>query len=157
MPVDFTRVMKEYYTILAPDIFPTHMELLQKVFLFISAAVAAYLIGGINPAIVLSDRIYHQDIRQMGSGNPGFTNFKRAYGNRWAWFVFVLDIAKTVVVVGLFSMLFGSVLEMRQMGAAYTGFFAMIGHVFPIWYQFEGGKGFLVGQRPFFWWIGEWV
>ncbi|MGN1307697.1 MAG: glycerol-3-phosphate acyltransferase, partial [Faecousia sp.] len=45
-----------------------------KVFLFISAAVVAYLIGGVNPAIVLSNRIYHQDIRQLGSGNPGFTN-----------------------------------------------------------------------------------
>ena len=121
-----------------------------KVFLFISAAVVAYLIGGVNPAIVLSNRIYHQDIRQLGSGNPGFTNFKRVYGNRWAWFVFALDIAKAVVVVGFFSMLFRSVLEMRQLGAAYTGFFAMIGHVFPIWYQFEGGKGFLVGAATIF-------
>ena len=121
-----------------------------KYAVFVFAAIVAYLIGGINPAIVLSKGIYHQDIRQQGSGNPGFTNFKRVYGNRWAWFVFFLDIGKAVLVVGLFASLFESVLDMRQLGAAYTGFFTMIGHAFPIWYRFEGGKGFLVGAATIF-------
>ena len=52
--------------------------------IFILAAVSAYLIAGINPAIILSKAIYGKDIRTLGSKNPGFTNFKRNFGMKWA-------------------------------------------------------------------------
>ena len=63
-----------------------------KIILCFIAAISGYLIGGINPAIVLSKAIYHKDIRTLGSKNPGFTNFKRVFGPKYAWFVFLLDI-----------------------------------------------------------------
>ena len=115
-----------------------------KILLYISAALTAYLVAGWNPAITFSKAIYKKDIRECGSGNPGFTNFKRSFGNRWAWFVLLLDLFKAAVVVGISAMLFEQYFGMYQLGAAYTGLFALLGHAFPIWYGFKGGKGFLV-------------
>ncbi len=114
-----------------------------KVLLFILAAVCAYLICGINPAILLSKLVYHEDIREKGSGNPGFTNFKRCYGNL-GWVVLFLDLFKGALVSLLFGWLMSKQGIDRQFAIAYTGLFALLGHSFPIWYQFKGGKGFLV-------------
>ena len=118
---------------------------------FVLAAVVSYLVSGLNPAIILSKLIYKKDIREEGSGNPGFTNFIRVHGNKYAWFVFVLDILKSVVLCLVFGWLFvktgaGS----RQFGVAYTGVFALMGHAFPCWYGFHGGKGFLVNLGTLF-------
>ena len=60
--------------------------------------IAAYLLAGVNPAIVLSKLIYKKDIRTLGSKNPGFTNFKRVFGGKYAWFVFFLDLFKSAAV-----------------------------------------------------------
>ena len=113
-----------------------------KLWLYFAAALTAYLVAGWNPAITFSKLIYHQDIRTCGSKNPGFTNFKRCFGNRWAWFVLALDLLKAALVVLLFAGLFGWQLDCRQLGAAYTGLFAVLGHAYPVWYRFRGGKGF---------------
>lgn len=113
--------------------------------LYISAAICAYLIAGWNPAITLSRAVYKKDIREYGSGNAGFTNFKRSFGMRLAWVVLVLDLCKAAVVVSVFASLFERTLGLWQLGAAYTGYIAVLGHAFPIWYGFKGGKGFLVG------------
>lgn len=115
-----------------------------KIFLFVMAAICGYFVAGINPAIALSKAIYKKDIRTCGSGNPGFTNFKRTFGNKWAWWVLVFDLSKAALVVGLFAWLLSLVEVPFQFGAAYTGIFCMIGHAFPILYKFKGGKGFLV-------------
>ncbi len=115
-----------------------------KIFLFIAAAVCTYLIAGINPAIVLSKLIYHEDIRTRGSHNPGFTNFKRCYGNKWAWWVFLLDLGKGAALTALFAWILSKYGVDYSFGAAYTGVFALLGHAYPIWYRFQGGKGFLV-------------
>ena len=115
-----------------------------KVILYILAAVCGYFVAGLNPAIALSKAIYKKDIRECGSGNPGFTNFKRTFGNKWAWWVLVLDLSKAAVVVGLFAWLLSRQGVDFQFGAAYTGIFCMLGHAFPLQYKFKGGKGFLV-------------
>ena len=115
-----------------------------KVFLYILAAVCGYFVSGMNPAIALSKAIYKKDIRECGSGNPGFTNFKRTFGNKWAWWVLVLDLSKAAVVVGIFAWLLSGQGVDFQLGAAYTGIFCMLGHAFPFQFQFKGGKGFLV-------------
>ena len=114
------------------------------IFLYILAAICGYIIAGMNPAITISKAIYHKDIRECGSGNPGFTNFKRTFGNKWAWWVLVLDLSKAAVVVGLFAWLLSGQGVDFQLGAAYTGMFCMLGHAFPFQSQFKGGKGFLV-------------
>ena len=115
-----------------------------KVFLFIAAAICGYVVAGMNPAIAISKAVYKKDIRECGSGNPGFTNFKRTFGNKWAWWVLVLDLAKAAVVVWLFAWLLSRQGVDFQFGAAYTGIFCMLGHAFPFQFKFKGGKGFLV-------------
>lgn len=115
-----------------------------KIFLFVMAAVCGYLVAGMNPAIALSKAIYQKDIRTCGSGNPGFTNFKRTFGNKWAWWVLLLDLSKAAVCVGLFGWLLSLQGVDFQLAAVYTGIFCMLGHVFPLQYRFKGGKGFLV-------------
>lgn len=115
-----------------------------KVILYILAAVCGYVIAGMNPAIAISKAVYHKDIRECGSGNPGFTNFKRTFGNKWAWWVLVLDLSKAAVVVGLFAWLLSRQGGDFQFGAAYTGMFCILGHAFPFQFKFKGGKGFLV-------------
>lgn len=114
------------------------------VLLYILAAVCGYIVAGMNPAIALSKAIYKKDIRECGSKNPGFTNFKRTFGNKWAWWVLVLDLSKAAVVVGLFAWLMSCQGVDFQFAAAYTGIFCMLGHAFPLQYKFKGGKGFLV-------------
>ena len=115
-----------------------------KLLLWLAAAVTAYVVSSWNPAITLSKAIYHKDIRECGSGNPGFTNFKRTFGNKWAWWVMILDMCKSGVVVLLFAFAFRFFGIHFQIGAAFTGLFALIGHAYPVWYDWKGGKGFLV-------------
>ena len=115
-----------------------------KVLLFILAALVAYMVGGINPSIELSKRIYHTDVRQHGSGNAGLANFKRTFGNKWSWLVLLADLGKAAVVVAVFAGLFERYMDAWQLGAVYTGLFAMIGHAYPIWYKFKGGKCIVV-------------
>lgn len=113
------------------------------VLLYVAAALSAYLISALNPAIIFSTLIYKKDIRTCGSGNPGFTNFRRAFGYKWAWWVLSIDLLKSAVVVGIFAFLFYYFDKDFSLGAAYTGFFALLGHAYPVWYKFKGGKGFL--------------
>lgn len=116
-----------------------------KVLIWILAALVGYFTAGVNPAIVLSKLIYHQDIRELGSGNPGFTNFKRVFGNRYAWYVFVLDLLKSALFCWLLGLWFERVYPgFYQIGVAYTAVFSVLGHAYPIYYNFHGGKGFLV-------------
>lgn len=114
------------------------------VFMLILAAVCGYLAAGFNPAIAMSKAIYKQDIRDCGSGNPGFTNFKRTFGNKWAWWVFAIDISKAAIVITAFGFTIKSLGYSFRFGAAFTAMFCMLGHAFPCQYRFKGGKGFLV-------------
>ena len=115
-----------------------------KALAYIISAVFAYFVSGLNPAIIMSKAIYKKDIRTCGSGNPGFTNFKRVFGNKYAWFVFVLDILKGAVISVVAGLLFRAYVGSWALGVAYAGLFAILGHAFPIYYGFKGGKGFLV-------------
>lgn len=107
------------------------------------AGICAYLISAVNPAILLSKAVYKKDIRNCGSGNPGFTNFKRTFGNL-AWLVMILDLLKSALP----SLVFGYILSGMgfewQFAVAFICLFSMLGHAFPVWYGFKGGKGFLV-------------
>ena len=125
-----------------------------KALAYIISAVFAYFVSGLNPAIIMSKAIYKKDIRTCGSGNPGFTNFKRVFGNKYAWFVFVLDILKGAVISVVAGLLFRAYVGSWALGVAYAGLFAMLGHAFPIYYGFKGGKGFLVGLSTV--WFIDW-
>lgn len=121
-----------------------------RVFLYIMAALSGYVVAGMNPAIALSKAIYKKDIRECGSGNPGFTNFRRVFGNKWAFAVLILDLTKAAVVTWLFAWLLSRQGVDFQFAAAYTGIFCLLGHAFPFQFKFKGGKGFLVCLSIFF-------
>ncbi len=94
-----------------------------------------YLLGSINFSIVISKRLHGDDIRTHGSGNAGTTNMLRTYGRRAAILTLGGDALKAIV-----SCLYGYTL-MGFTGAYMAGFFCILGHCFPIYYRFRGGKG----------------
>lgn len=119
------------------------------------SAVISYLLGGLNGAIMLSKLVYKQDIREFGSKNPGFTNFKRTYGNGFVtWLVLIIDVLKTALPVFLTALVMWFVFDMWQFGAQFSGLCCMIGHCFPVWYKFKGGKAFIAGFATI--WFVDW-
>ena len=102
---------------------------------FVAVILSAYLLGSINFAIIISGKKYKEDIRSHGSKNAGMTNMMRTYGKSAAVLTLVGDALKAVLscVIGY--------LAMGQLGAYAAGLFCMIGHVFPLYYGFKGGKG----------------
>ncbi len=118
-------------------------------------AVVSYVLGGVNGAIIMSQLVYHEDIRKSGSNNPGFTNFKRVYGlNAAAWSVMLIDILKTAVPVFASMLIMGYAYDLGQFGAQFAGLFCMLGHCFPVWYGFKGGKAFIAGFATI--WFVDW-
>ncbi|MDR1065671.1 MAG: glycerol-3-phosphate acyltransferase, partial [Oscillospiraceae bacterium] len=117
----------------------------------IAAAALTYVIGSVNGAIIASKYLYRRDIRELGSGNPGLTNFHRVFGTRGALLMIVIDVAKTLgpVLLGgwMFSLLGQSAPEYAKYGwlygRIYAGFFVMLGHSFPVFYGFKGGRAVL--------------
>ncbi len=101
---------------------------------YIGSALIGYLLGSINSAVIIS-RIKGKDIRTVGSGNAGATNILRTFGKGAAGLVFLIDILKGVLAV----------LHGRAIGGDYGsylgGFLAVIGHNFPLYFGFRGGKG----------------
>ncbi len=103
----------------------------------------AYLIGSIPTALIISRRIFGIDIREYGSGNMGATNTFRVLGSKYGTIVMVVDILKGVIASSLYTFLSfytGNELE-RTNFIIGLGMAAVIGHIFPIWANFKGGKG----------------
>lgn len=108
--------------------------------------LAAYFFGSINSAIIISKAVYKDDIRKHGSGNGGMTNMLRTFGGKAALLTLAGDLGKTVVSIFIAGFVFGfqyvggiSVSEFCYV----AGLLAVIGHVFPVYYNFKGGKGVL--------------
>ena len=97
--------------------------------------IAAYLLGSINFAIIISGKKYKQDIRDHGSKNAGMTNMMRTYGKKAAGLTLLGDALKAVAACLVGYVLIGS------LGAYIAGLFCILGHIFPIFYRFKGGKG----------------
>lgn len=105
--------------------------------------VLAYLLGSIPTSIWVSKAIFGIDIRDYGSGNPGATNTFRVLGSKWGAFVMIADITKGVIATSLYILIpfylqneLGRTNFMIVLGLA-----AVLGHIFPIWADFKGGKG----------------
>ena len=109
----------------------------------IAAVVPAYVLGGLNGAIITSSVLYRKDIRKYGSGNPGLTNFYRVFGKAGTLLVIAIDVFKTVAPVLFGGWLLGHYFEMLLLGHAISGFFVMLGHCFPVFYNFKGGKAIM--------------
>ncbi len=106
--------------------------------LVICAAVG-YLTGSLSSAVLVSRFIEKKDIRSMGSGNAGATNMTRVFGWGAGAVTFLCDVAKTVI-----AMLIGRLLG-GDMGYLIGGCACLIGHCFPVFFGFRGGKGIAVG------------
>lgn len=116
---------------------------------FVVVGIASsYLLGSINTAIVISKLFYHDDIRKYGSGNAGLTNMLRTYGKGAAGLTLLGDMLKTALAIFITGLLLGFHYNHGMSlddGYCYmAGLFAVVGHVFPIYYGFKGGKGVLV-------------
>ena len=107
------------------------------------AALLGYLLGSISFAVIVS-RIYaHDDVREHGSHNAGMTNVLRVYGVVPAAFTLLGDFTKGLVAVILGRMIFDA-FGIVGMDAGYiAGLAALLGHLFPVWFGFRGGKGVL--------------
>jgi len=120
-------------------------------------AIAAYLLGSIPTGFLLVRLFRQQDIRKVGSGNIGATNVLRAGGKGLGAATFVLDVLKgcaavwlasavwTIFVVGEYTLLGVSYNDFRALAA----FFCVVGHMFPVWLRFRGGKGVATGFGVF--------
>ena len=106
--------------------------------------VLGYLMGGINGAILLSKLVEKDDVRRHGSGNAGFTNFFRNYGKRTSLLVILIDAAKAAASCLLGGWLLGKY-GLRTEGMLLGGLAATLGHDFPAFLGFRGGKGIVCG------------
>ena len=102
--------------------------------------LVGYLLGGINGAIVISFLTQHEDVRTKGSGNAGMTNFMRNYGWSTTVLVIAVDLGKAFLSVWLASVIWPEGGELARM---LGGVAAQVGHVFPVFFGFRGGKGIL--------------
>lgn len=108
--------------------------------------VLAYLIGSVPTSIWVSKRFFNIDIRDYGSGNAGATNTFRILGPKWGTFVMIIDILKGVIATSLYYFFLPFYLGrdnelIRTNFMIGLGLAAVLGHIFPIWANFKGGKG----------------
>jgi glycerol-3-phosphate acyltransferase PlsY len=118
---------------------------------FLWIAIAAYLLGSIPVGYLLVRIFRRQDIRTFGSGNIGATNVLRSGGKALGAATFILDVCKGALAVLLAAMIAGSVLPTvpQRNVEALAALFAVIGHMFPVWLHFRGGKGVATGFGVF--------
>ena len=120
--------------------------------IFVPAIIGAYLLGSI-PFGLLIAKAHGKDLRSIGSGNIGATNVSRALGRKWAYICFVLDVLKGMIPMLATSILVSrySILDEHQASSIEyqvmlwlwlaVGCAAILGHIFPIYVKFRGGKG----------------
>lgn len=106
---------------------------------FFIIAASAYLLGSLSFAIIICKLTLGKDIRAYGSGNAGLTNAYRTMGAGKTVLVLFGDIAKAAAALAIGGLLAG------MMGKLVAGIFVILGHVFPVYFGFRGGKGVLVG------------
>lgn len=114
----------------------------------ILTAFLSYLFGSLNSAIIVCRLVKKDDIRKYGSHNAGLTNVFRVYGKIPALLTILFDLAKGIIVVLLARVIVGNLLGIYFFNDSLfigyvAGFSVVIGHVFPLYYKFKGGKGVL--------------
>ena len=105
---------------------------------FLLCAVIAYILGSLNFGTIISKYKFKDDVRDHGSGGSGMTNMMRTYGRSAAAFTFFGDFMKSVISVLIATLLCG------EMGGYVAGFFCAVGHAFPVFFKFKGGKSIAV-------------
>ena len=122
---------------------------MDKILSIVFTVLFSYLLGSLNSAIIVCRLLKHKDIRDYGSKNAGLTNVLRTFGKGAAGLTLLCDLFKGIlavvicrlVVTNLFDVMFFN--DSRFIGYL-AGIFVMLGHIFPVFYGFHGGKGVLV-------------
>lgn len=110
--------------------------------LYIVMAVIAYLIGSISFSVIISKKMAGFDVREKGSGNAGSTNMLRSVGKKAAAITLLCDVLKGVVAI-LIAVLLGNIFKdsNKELLLQIAGIAVVLGHTFPIFFGFKGGKG----------------
>ena len=111
---------------------------------FIIVAIVAYLLGSISFSVIFTKKFKGFDVREKGSGNAGSTNVLRTAGVKVALLTLICDVLKGVIAV-VFAMVVGKIAKVDNSTAAWlctlAGILVVIGHTFPVFFGFKGGKG----------------
>ena len=109
---------------------------------YIIVAIIAYLIGSVSFSVIISKKMAGFDVREKGSGNAGSTNVLRTVGKKAAAITLICDVLKGVVSI-LLALLAGVIIKDldKALLVQLAGVFVIIGHTFPIFFKFKGGKG----------------
>ena len=109
---------------------------------YIIVAIIAYLIGSINFSIIISKKVAGFDVREKGSGNAGTTNMLRSVGKKAAAITLICDILKGVISI-VIAIIVGNIAKNldRELLLQIAGIAVVLGHTFPIFFGFKGGKG----------------
>lgn len=114
---------------------------------FVLSAVIAYLLGSISFSVVITKKFAGTDVRKQGSGNAGATNVLRTAGKLPGILTFLFDFLKCVIAI-LLAMLVAKLFALSGSYLQYikyvAGIFCMVGHIFPLYFGFKGGKGVTV-------------
>lgn len=120
---------------------------------YIAIALISYLLGSLNFGVILSNKLKKDDIRNHGSGNAGTTNMLRSYGKGYAILTIIGDMLKVVVAIVIafkiyeytptvLNETYSSVnIDQNMLLKSFAGFFCVLGHIFPVFFKFKGGKG----------------
>ena len=114
--------------------------------------IIGYLVGSISTAILIGRIVSGDDIRNHGSGNAGATNALRTYGKKIAIFVLLGDCLKAIIAMSLVKLLAGFILpnEYVDLAVYVSGIGVALGHNFPLYFKFKGGKGVVVSATAMF-------
>ena len=109
---------------------------------YIIVAVIAYLIGSVNFSVLISKKMAGFDVREKGSGNAGATNMLRSVGKKAAAITLICDILKGVISIAI-AIIVGSIVKNldKELLLQIAGIAVVLGHTFPIFFGFKGGKG----------------
>ena len=109
---------------------------------YVIMAIIAYLIGSVNFSVIFSKKFTGFDVREKGSGNAGSTNMLRSVGKKAAALTLVCDVLKGVVAI-VIAIIVGNIIQdsNKELLLQIAGIAVVLGHTFPIFFQFKGGKG----------------
>ena len=110
--------------------------------IYIIMAILAYCIGSVNFSVIFSKKFAGFDVREKGSGNAGSTNMLRSVGKKAAAITLICDILKGVVSIAI-AIILGNMISdsNKELLLQIAGIAVVIGHTFPVFFQFKGGKG----------------
>lgn len=111
------------------------------IILIVSTLLIGYLMGSINSSIIICKIMTGKDIRDFGSGNAGATNALRTLGKKAGILTFLFDALKTVVAILICRLIFK---DNTELAVYFSGIGAVLGHNYPVWFGFKGGKGIVV-------------